>query len=77
MGVYGYVNDAVSAESVLANNPDSGTDAGQFAMIENVSTNDKKIEFEFIAAVPKEKVSTYLEFYRSLKKLTYQQLIDS
>ena len=56
VGVYGYVNDAVSAESVLANNPDSGTDAGQFAMIENVSTNDKKIEFEFIAAVPKEKV---------------------
>lgn len=54
--MYGYVNDAVSAESVLANNPDSGTDAGQFAMIENVSTNDKKIEFEFIAAVPKEKV---------------------
>lgn len=56
VGVYGYVNDAVSAESVLANNPDSGTDAGQFAMIENVSTSDKKIEFEFIAAVPKEKV---------------------
>ena len=25
-------------------------------MIENVSTSDKKIEFEFIAAVPKEKV---------------------
>merc|ERR1719203_1537077 len=32
-GIYGYVNDGESAESVLANNPDSGTDAGQFAMI--------------------------------------------
>ncbi|KAL7521971.1 hypothetical protein ACHAWX_006663 [Stephanocyclus meneghinianus] len=55
VGVYGYVNDALSSESVLANNPDSGTDAGQFAMIESVSTKDKKIEFEFIAAVPMEK----------------------
>ena len=56
VGVYGYVNDALSSESVLANNPDSGTDAGQFAMIESVTTKDKKIEFEFIAAVPMEKV---------------------
>ena len=55
VGVYGYVNDAESAESVLANNPDSGTDAGQFAMIPSISTTDKKIEFEFIAAVPMEK----------------------
>eukprot|EP00578_Thalassiosira_sp_NH16_P013343 CAMPEP_0181105022 /NCGR_PEP_ID=MMETSP1071-20121207/15743_1 /TAXON_ID=35127 /ORGANISM="Thalassiosira sp., Strain NH16" /LENGTH=267 /DNA_ID=CAMNT_0023188267 /DNA_START=92 /DNA_END=895 /DNA_ORIENTATION=+ len=55
VGVYGYVDDSISAESVLANNPDSGTDAGQFAMIPTISTTDKKIEFEFIAAVPMEK----------------------
>jgi len=55
VGVYGYVNDPYSSESVLANNPDSGTDAGQFAMIPTVLTTDKKIEFEFIAAVPMEK----------------------
>ena len=55
MGVYGYVNDGLTSESVLANNPDSGTDAGQFAMIPKISTTDKKIEFEFIAAVPMEK----------------------
>lgn len=55
VGVYGYVNDGESAESVLANNPDSGTDAGQFAMIPSISTTDKTIEFEFIAAVPMEK----------------------
>lgn len=55
VGVYGYVDDGLTAESVLANNPDSGTDAGQFAMIPSISTTDKKIEFEFIAAVPMEK----------------------
>ena len=55
VGVYGYVNDADTGESVLANNPDGGTDAGQFAMIESITTKDKKIEFEFIAAVPMEK----------------------
>mmetsp|Transcript_12695 Transcript_12695/g.26890 ORF Transcript_12695/g.26890 Transcript_12695/m.26890 type:complete len:266 (+) Transcript_12695:50-847(+) len=55
VGVYGYVTDAESGESVLANNPDGGTDAGQFAIIESVTTKDKKVEFEFIAAVPMEK----------------------
>jgi hypothetical protein len=41
----------------LANNPDLSTDAGQFAMIESVKPTDKKIQFEFIAAVPREMVS--------------------
>lgn len=60
VGVYGYVDDALTSESVLANNPDSGTDAGQFAIIPEISTTDKKIEFEFIAAVPMEKdLSSY------------------
>lgn len=54
VGVYGYVEDTLTSESVLANNPDSGTDAGQFAMIPSISPKDKKIEFEFIAAVPME-----------------------
>ena len=54
-GVYGYVDDELTSESVLANNPDGGTDAGQFAIIPSISTTDKTIEFEFIAAVPMEK----------------------
>ncbi|KAG7355021.1 hypothetical protein IV203_004377 [Nitzschia inconspicua] len=54
VGVYGYVTDKESGESVLANNPDLSTDAGQFAMIESVKPTDKTIQFEFIAAVPKE-----------------------
>ena len=55
MGVYGFVTDGVTGDSVLANNPDLSTDAGQFAMIESVTTKDKAVEFEFIAAVPTEK----------------------
>jgi len=54
VGVYGYITDKGTAESVLANNPDGGTDAGQFAMIDAITTSDKKISFEFIAAVPSE-----------------------
>lgn len=60
VGVYGYVEDALTEASVLANNPDSGSDAGQFSMIPTISTTDKTIEFEFIAAVPMEKdISKY------------------
>lgn len=54
IGVYGYVTDKGSGESVLANNPDLSTDAGQFAMIEKITKTDKKTQFEFIAAVPRE-----------------------
>jgi hypothetical protein len=57
-GIYGFVTDKGTGESVLANNPDLSTDAGQFAMIESVKPTDKAIEFEFIAAVPREMVST-------------------
>lgn len=42
---------------MLANNPDLSTDAGQFAMIESVTMKDTKVEFEFVAAIPKERVS--------------------
>jgi hypothetical protein len=55
VGVYGFVNDGVSGDSVLANNPDGGTDAGQFAMIESVTPQDTTVTFEFIAAVPRDK----------------------
>lgn len=55
VGVYGFVKDAISGDSVLANNPDLSTDAGQFTMVKAVTTTDKKIEFDFVAAVPMEK----------------------
>jgi hypothetical protein len=60
VGVYGFVTDGITGDSVLANNPDLSTDAGQFAMIESIKTTDTTIEFEFIAAVPMEKdISQY------------------
>ncbi|KAL7576040.1 hypothetical protein ACA910_000827 [Epithemia clementina (nom. ined.)] len=55
VGVYGFITDGESGDSVLANNPDLSTDAGQFAMVESVKPSDKKIVFEFVAAVPMEK----------------------
>eukprot|EP00549_Striatella_unipunctata_P020457 CAMPEP_0118704504 /NCGR_PEP_ID=MMETSP0800-20121206/19275_1 /TAXON_ID=210618 ORGANISM="Striatella unipunctata, Strain CCMP2910" /NCGR_SAMPLE_ID=MMETSP0800 /ASSEMBLY_ACC=CAM_ASM_000638 /LENGTH=171 /DNA_ID=CAMNT_0006606407 /DNA_START=189 /DNA_END=704 /DNA_ORIENTATION=- len=61
VGVYGFVVDGISGDSVLANNPDLSTDAGQFAMIENIGTQDKKVQFEFVAAVPMEKDLTQYE----------------
>jgi len=77
VGVYGYITDAVSGDSVLANNPDLSTDAGQFAMIPLITTADKKVEFEFIAAIPKETdISLYengigpLKF-RSLRAISF------
>ena len=35
--------------------PNFSTDAGQFAMIESVTPKDKKVVFEFVAAVPVDK----------------------
>jgi hypothetical protein len=55
VGVYGFVVDGNSGDSVLANNPDGASDSGQFTMIEHVSTKDKMVTFDFIAAVPREK----------------------
>jgi hypothetical protein len=55
VGVYGFVKDGDSGDSVLANNPDLSTDAGQFSMIERVTPSDTKVTFEFIAAIPMER----------------------
>ena len=38
----------------MANKPDLSTDAGQFAIVPEITSKDKKIQFEFIAAVPRE-----------------------
>lgn len=54
VGVYGFVKDGNTGNSVLANNPDLSTDAGQFAMIPTITTTTKKITFDFVAAVPME-----------------------
>jgi hypothetical protein len=43
VGVYGFVTDGETGDSVLANNPDLSTDAGQFAMIESITSSDEKV----------------------------------
>eukprot|EP00980_Cylindrotheca_fusiformis_P008837 scaffold1888_cov120-Cylindrotheca_fusiformis.AAC.7 len=58
VGVYGFITDKGTGESVLANNPDLSTDAGQFAIVPEIKSSDKKIQFEFIAAVPREMDTT-------------------
>ena len=55
VGVYGFIQDGETGDSVLANNPDLNSDAGQFAMIESVKTSDTSVTFDFIAAIPKER----------------------
>jgi len=72
VGVYGFITDAETGDSVLANNPDLSTDAGQFAMIESVSTSDRKVQFEFIAAVPMEKDLT--DFDNGIGPLNFESL---
>jgi hypothetical protein len=55
VGVYGFIKDAESGDSVLANNPDLKSDAGQFTIVDSIKSSDKKIQFEFIAAIPMER----------------------
>jgi hypothetical protein len=72
VGVYGFVVDSATGESVLANNPDLSTDAGQFAMIESVTPSTKTVEFEFIAAVPME--TDLSKFERGIGDLEFRSL---
>jgi len=72
VGVYGIVTDTLTNDSVLANNPDLNTDSGQFAMIESVKETDKKVQFEFIAAVPKDKKLE--EYDNGIGPLTFESL---
>lgn len=70
--MYGFVIDGVTGDSVLANNPDLSTDAGQFAMIETITPKTTQVEFEFIAAVPMEKKLS--EFENGIGELDFQSL---
>ena len=72
VGVYGFITDGITGDSVLANNPDLSTDAGQFAMIESVTPKDKKIQFEFIAAVPADK--DLREYENGIGPLNFESL---
>mmetsp|Transcript_40710 Transcript_40710/g.79663 ORF Transcript_40710/g.79663 Transcript_40710/m.79663 type:complete len:282 (-) Transcript_40710:304-1149(-) len=54
IGVYGFVTYGETRESVLANNPDLSTDAGQFTIIPAIEKGQKTVTFDFVAALAKE-----------------------
>ncbi len=47
--VFGFVINGKDGSSVVANNPDMRTDAGQFAMIDKVPPGETDVEFLFVA----------------------------
>jgi len=77
VGIYGFVTDFKTGNSVLANNPDLSTDAGQFAMVESVTTTTKSVTFEFVAAIPKDQDISQEELgigklnFNSLRVISY------
>jgi len=72
VGVYGFVTDDSTGDSVLANNPDLNTDAGQFAMIESITPKEKSVEFEFVAAIPKDRDIS--QFENGIGPLSFESL---
>lgn len=71
VGVYGFVTDTIAGDSVLANNPDLSTDAGQFAIIPTITPQTTKVTFDFVAAVPMEKD---INFENGIGDLTFRSL---
>lgn len=51
VSVYGFVKDNDAGNSVLPNNPDFRSDAGQYAMIKKVPPGESRITYQFVAAV--------------------------
>eukprot|EP01041_Mallomonas_annulata_P007699 gene7699-15755_t len=51
VSVYGFIKDNYAGNSVLPNNPDFKSDAGQYAMIKSVPPGESRVTFQFVAAV--------------------------
>jgi hypothetical protein len=51
VSVYGFIKDDAFGNSVLPNNPDFKSDAGQYAMIKSVPAGKSHISYQFVAAV--------------------------
>ena len=68
VSVYGFVKEAAAGNSVLPNNPDFSTDAGQYAMIKSVEPGDSTITYQFVAAVstdPKKEEIPKITFFKT------------
>uniref|UniRef100_A0A7S2I7A4 Uncharacterized protein n=1 Tax=Alexandrium andersonii TaxID=327968 RepID=A0A7S2I7A4_9DINO len=52
-GVFGRVIDKMADTSVLANAMDGATDLGQFALVETIPPGTSRVQFRFVASLPK------------------------
>ncbi|CAM9172367.1 unnamed protein product [Phaeothamnion confervicola] len=69
--VFGRIFDE-DGTSVVANNPDSNTDAGQFAIVDKIAPGKSEISFQFIAAIdPAQDFSKKRLEFESLKAISY------
>lgn len=53
VSVYGMVKENEAGNSVLPNNPDFSTDAGQYAMIKKIGPGEQEVKFQFVVATTK------------------------
>lgn len=51
VSVYGFVKENIAGNSVLPNNPDFKSDAGQYAMIKSVDPGQSTVAFQFVVAI--------------------------
>jgi len=51
VSVYGFVKENIAGNSVLPNNPDFKSDAGQYAMIKSVPPGESKVTYQFVVAI--------------------------
>lgn len=68
VSVYGFVKEDAAGNSVLPNNPDFSTDAGQYAMIKTVEPGESTIKYQFVAAVsanPKKEELPKISFFKT------------
>lgn len=73
VSIYGFVKENNAGNSVLPNNPDFKSDAGQYAMIKSVSPGESEIMYQFVAAIsgdPKEEALPELTFMKT-KAVSY------
>lgn len=51
VAVYGFVREDNAGNSVLPNNPDFRSDAGQYAIIKEIKPGNSHVKYQFVAAV--------------------------
>jgi len=72
IAVFGFVLDEQAGASVIANNPDLRSDAGQFAQIASVPPGENQVNFFFVATIGKDNAGKLPKLtFRSLKGISY------